>query len=213
MATEVHTYNGNKIYDAEFTNWFNNWFNEVAEEMDWKLECKLSYVSEGKSSYVSDQQKEEIFLAYQEGLTDNMKLLRKGKEDEIVRTIDLKLYETRQEFADRLEEFKEKYNFSNLDDLTQGLIFQALFKNDEGKIEDIAKKIKEDDEDVQLHTSAPKRCSNGCCVLGEDIELINEHIDSKVDYIDEWFKKHNFSVKELLKITLLATKKLDKMLN
>lgn len=206
MATM--TYNGNKIYDAEFTNWFNNWFNEVAEEMDWKLECKLSYVSEGKSSYVSDQQKEEIFLAYQEGLTDNMKLLRKGKEDEIVRTIDLKLYKTRQEFLDRLEEFKEKYNFSNLDDLTVGLIFQALFKNDEGKIEDIAKKIKQDCiHDVQLHASAPP------LVLGEDIELINEHIDSKVDYIDEWFKKHNFSVKELLKITLLATKKLDKMLN
>jgi len=201
MATM--TYNGNKTYDAEFTNWFNNWFTKVAEEMDWELECK--------SPYVSDQQKEEIFLAYQEGLTDNKKLLCRGKEDEIVRTIDLKLWETRQEFPDRLEEFKEKYNFSNLEEFTEDLIFQALFKNDEGKIEDIAKKIKQDCiHDVQLHASAPP------LVLEqnkEDIELINEHIDSKVDYIDEWFKKHNFSVKELLKITLLATKKLDKMLN
>ena len=48
MATM--TYNGNKTYDAEFTNWFNNWFTEIEEEMDW--ECNISYVS--------DQQKEEI---------------------------------------------------------------------------------------------------------------------------------------------------------
>ena len=50
MATM--TYNGNKTYDAEFTNWFNNWFTEIEEEMNW--DCNISYVS--------DQQKEEIFL-------------------------------------------------------------------------------------------------------------------------------------------------------
>ena len=199
MATM--TYNGNKTYDAEFTNWFNNWFTEIEEEMNW--DCNISYVS--------DQQKEEIFLAYQDGLTDNKKLLRTEKEDEIVQEIDLKLWDTRQEFHIRLEEFREKNNFSNLGDATEDLLFEALFKNDEGKIEEIAKmqeKLKQasilDGEDEEACSYQKQN--------GEDIELIIEHIDIKVDYIDEWFEKHNFSVKDLLKITSFATKKLNKIL-
>jgi hypothetical protein len=202
MATEVHTYNGNKTYDAEFTNWFNNWFTEIEEEMDW--ECNISYVS--------DQQKEEIFLAYQDGLTDNKKLLRTEKEDEIVQEIDLKLWDTRQEFHIRLEEFREKNNFSNLGDAIEDLFFEALFKNDEGKIEEIAKmqeKLKQasilDGEDEEACSYQKQN--------GEDIELINEPVkEIEEDYIDEWFKKHNFTVKDLLKITSFATKKLNKIL-
>ena len=199
MATM--TYNGNKTYDAEFTNWFNNWFTEIEEEMNW--DCNISYVS--------DQQKEEIFLAYQDGLTENKKLLRTEKENEIVQEIDLKLWDTRQEFHIRLEEFREKNNFSNLGDATEDLLFEALFKNDEGKIEEIAK-MQEKCKQASIRDGEDEQACSYQKQNGEDIELIIEHIDIKVDYIDEWFEKHNFSVKDLLKITSFATKKLNKLL-
>ena len=200
MATM--TYNGNKTYDAEFTNWFNNWFTEIAEEMDW--ECNISYVS--------DQQKEEIFLAYQDGLTDSMKLLRNGKEDEIVQEIDLKLWDTRQEFHIRLEEFREKYNFADLGTFTEDLLFEALFKDDEDKIHDIAK-MQEEYKQACIRDGEDEKTCSFQKQNEEDIELIYEQVkEIQLDYIDEWFKKHNFSVKDLLKITSLATKKLDTIL-
>ena len=189
-------------YDAEFTNWFNNWFTKIAEDMDW--ECNISYVS--------DQQKEQLFLAFQDGLTDSMKLLRSEEEDEIVGEIDLKLWDTTQEFPYRLEEFREKYNFADLGTFTEDLLFEAFFKNDEDKIQDIAKMHEKFKQDCIRDGEDEKTCSFQK-QNEEDIELIYEQVkEIQLDYIDEWFKKHNFTVKELLKITSLTTKELDKIL-
>ena len=118
MATM--TYNGNKTYDAEFTNWFNNWFSKTAANKNWKCDV----------SYVSDQEKEKLFVAFY-----NMKVLERN----IANCIVQKLSDKTHEFPNRLEEFKRKYNIADLDDYTKDLLFEALFKNDEGKIEEIAK--------------------------------------------------------------------------
>ena len=90
MATEVHTYNGNKTYDAEFNDWFYKWFDKIAEEIDWEIIYP---------SFISDQQKEQLFLAFQQGLTENLNSnLFSEKEHAIVQEIDLKLRKKIQEF-------------------------------------------------------------------------------------------------------------------
>jgi hypothetical protein len=81
-----------------------------------------------------------------------------------------------------LEEFKRKYNIADIDDYTKDLLFEAFFKDDEDKIQNIAKIAK----------------------MQEKLKPEIEH-----DYINEWFEQHDFSVKDLLKITSLATKKLQ----
>ncbi len=166
MDTLTQTYKGNKTYDAVFTNWFNNWFSKTAANKNWKCDV----------SYVSDQEKEKLFVAFY-----NMKVLERN----IVNCIVQKLSDKTHEFPNRLEEFKRKYNIADLDDhdnVTKNLLFEAFFKDDEDKIQNIAKIAK----------------------MQEKLKQEIEHDD-----IDEWFEQHDFSVKDLLKITSLATKKLQ----
>ena len=132
MATEVHTYNGNKTYDAEFNDWFYKWFDKIAEEIDWEIIYP---------SFISDQQKEQLFLAFQQGLTENLNSnLFSEKEHAIVQEIDLKLRKKIQEFPDWLDEFGEKYNFTDIGDFMEELLFGAFFENDQHTIHNIVKK-------------------------------------------------------------------------
>lgn len=132
MATEVHTYNENKTYDAEFNDWFYKWFDKIAEEMDWEIIYP---------SFISDQQKEQLFLAFQQGLTESLNSnLFSEKEQAIVQEIDLKLRKKIQEFPDWLDEFGEKYNFTDIGDFMEELLFGAFFENDQDTIQNIVKK-------------------------------------------------------------------------
>lgn len=164
MDMDTMTYNGNKSYDAGFPDWFNNWFTKTAAKKNWKCDV----------SYVSDQEKEKLFKAFY-----SMRVLQQN----IANCIDEKLsFKTHHEFPNRLEEFKRKYNIADIDDYTKDLLFEAFFKDDEDKIQNIAKIAK----------------------MQEKFKPEIEH-----DYINEWFEQHDFSVKDLLKITSLATKKLQ----
>jgi hypothetical protein len=178
-TTQTETYYGNKTYEAEFTGWFNYWLAETSEYMGWDI----------NASYVSDQQKERIYKVFQKGFNDDVTLWGDTQE-EIIQELEAKLWEKQQDFPAWLRNFRKKYNFAPLGSVTEDLLFEAYFKDDEDKIQDIAKETEKfkqwsirDGEDVQL-------CS---FEIEEDdkhsTRWMDEHTRSNMkNTIDSWLK-------------------------
>ena len=171
-TTQTDTYYGNKTYEAGFVGWFNYWLAETSEYMGWDI----------NASYVSDQQKERIYKVFQKGFNDDVTLWGDTQE-EIIQELEAKLWEKQQDFPAWLRNFRKKYNFAPLGDVTEDLLFEAYFKDDEDKILNIAKeteKLKQwsirEGEDIQ-----------SCSFEIEEDDTYSTRSDMK-NTIDSWLK-------------------------
>lgn len=160
-TTQTDTYYGKKTYEAGFTGWFNYWLAETSEYMGWDI----------NASYVSDQQKERIYKVFQKGFNDDVTLWGDTQE-EIIQELEVKLWEKQQDFPAWLRNFRKKYNFAPLGDYTEDLLFEAYFKDDEDKIQDIAKETEK----------FKQRSINE----GEDIQSCSFEIEEDDTYSTRW---------------------------
>ena len=204
LFTVKQTYCGNKIYDDDFTSWFNNWIEEKTYN---------DYEYGFESWHVSDEQKEELFLAYKyhdESIMEN-----------ISQDVEVKIYLKNKDFPNWLKEFRRKNNFAEnlIGGSSSDMLFEAYFKDDDNMIQQITEQIKKFKEHSINELKEEK-------IKELDFEELEEEKIKELDFeernnednnwlqkdmnaiIKNWFELQVFSPKDLTQIIDLANKRL-----